>query len=135
MEADTISNGRSSVSHKNRRNIFSVAFIAVFAIGFLVVSCSGKVETVRVKNDTGYDVRNLNISNPDNTHWDTNDVLGRDILKNGEIKIVNIPTPLNAKNIYDFRLIDEDGDRYIKYNIRVKSNSTIIFVPADIVRK
>jgi hypothetical protein len=109
------------------------AIFAVLAIGILFVSCSGKVETVRVKNDTGFDAIYLNISNSDNTHWDTNDVLGNDTLSDGETKIVNIPTPLNAKNIYDFRLIDEDEDTYIKYNVRVKPNSIIVFTFDDFV--
>jgi len=103
----------------------------VLAIGILIVSCSEKVETVRVKNSTGYDGIYLIVSNVDNTHWDTNDVLGQDILHDGETKIINIPTPLNPKNRYDFRLVDEDDDTYSKYNVRIKSNSVIIFTVND----
>jgi hypothetical protein len=109
------------------------AIFAVLTINiFIVVSCSGKVETVKVKNDTGFDACSLNISNSENTHWDGNNVLGNNNLKNGETRIVNIPTPLNEKDIYDFRLWDDSSRTYIKYGIRVNSNSIIIISTSDL---
>jgi hypothetical protein len=69
---------------------------------------------IRVINATGYDMYHLQISLASSKLWEE-DLLDRDVLFDGEY--IDVILPKSGR--WDVRLIDEDGDTYTLYNIRI----------------
>ena len=88
-------------------------------------------EQIRVVNNTGYEIREINISPSSADYWGE-DLLGSSVLKNTEF-VYRLPQPASRVNKYDIRLEDEDGDEYIKWRISVVGNTRIVFTLDDIV--
>jgi hypothetical protein len=88
--------------------------------------------TVRIVNNTGYDIFYVFISPEENEFWG-NDLLGDDdILENGQTMTFTLPQPLNRVNVYDIRLVDEDGDSYFKMGLTLTNNARIVFTMDDL---
>jgi len=93
-----------------KKRIILVA--ALFLTVAITAMAAGPI--IRVINATGYDMYHLQISPASSRLWEE-DVLGRDILFDGEY--VDIILPKSGR--WDVRLIDEDGDTYTLYNLRI----------------
>ncbi len=78
---------------------------------------------VDVTNQTGYTIVYMYVSPGDARTWEE-DVLGRDILRNGEMQRVNLYNYHSP--IFDIRLVDEDGDTYTFWNIDVSRYNLIV---------
>ena len=86
--------------------------------------------TVQIVNNTGYTVYYAYISQTATDDWEE-DVLGDKTLSDGEYVDVTLLYPLDVVNRYDVKLVDEDGDSYTKWDVRVTSNGVIEFTFDD----
>lgn len=78
---------------------------------------------VEVTNSTGFDIYYLYVSHEDAEEWEE-DVLGDDILEDGESVRVNIEG--YSSSIFDIRAEDQDGDTYTFWNIDVATQDVEI---------
>jgi len=85
----------------------------------------------RIVNKTGYTIYFAYVSPVTSRSWDE-DILGRDVLPNGQTFNVRLPTPLSVRNRYDIRLKDSEGDTYTKSNVLIVPNMTIEFTMRDL---
>jgi hypothetical protein len=86
---------------------------------------------VTIVNNTGYTVYYIYISQTATTDWEE-DVLGDDVLMNGESTNIRLSYPLNVANRYDIKLIDKDGDTYTKWNVLIAPNAPVVFTIIDL---
>ena len=86
--------------------------------------------SIRIVNNTGYDVYYLYISPSDSDDWG-GDILGEEILENGKTFTFELPYPLSSYDEYDIGMEDEDGDTYIKWEVTVTNNARIVFTVDD----
>jgi hypothetical protein len=87
--------------------------------------------SVTIVNNTGYTVYYLYISQTSTDDWEE-DVLGDDVLLNGQSVNVKLAVPLTVTNRYDIKLQDSDGDTYIKWDVPISNNDRVIFTMSDI---
>ena len=85
-------------------------------------------QTMTIVNRTGYTVYYVYVSPRASDTWGA-DLLGRDVLRDGQS--VRVPLPHSANNQYDIRLVDSDNDSYTKSNINVVPNQTVEFTFSD----
>ncbi|MDR3302766.1 MAG: hypothetical protein LBT01_09620 [Spirochaetaceae bacterium] len=96
--------------------------IVLAAALFLTMALSAMAASpiIRVINATGYAMYHLQISPASSKSWEE-DVLGRDVLLDNEYVDVRLP----KSGRWDVRLIDEDGDTYTLYNIRIYEDTDL----------
>ncbi|WP_114416290.1 hypothetical protein [Marinospirillum perlucidum] len=91
--------------------------LAVFLFTLLfAVAVQARDYYVDITNNTGYTIMYVYVSPSDAETWEE-DVLGNDILPNGNTQRVNLrgyKSPL-----FDIKLVDEDGDSYTYWNVDV----------------
>ena len=90
---------------------------------------------ITIVNNTGYTVWYVYISSTESDVWGRDRLAAQQTLPSGESVILNLPFPLNVVNHYDIRLVDLDGDSYIKMNELVNANSRIVFTMNDFDRQ
>jgi hypothetical protein len=91
-------------------------------------------DRVRILNNTGYTVYYVYISQTATSSWEE-DVLGSDVLMNGNYVDVRLSYPLTVTNRYDIRLKDSDGDSYTKWDVLITPNAVVEFTMADLDRR
>jgi len=106
----------------------SILLFLIFIAGFLSAQ---ELPTITIVNNTGYTIYYLYISQTTNDNWEE-DVLGEEVLSDGQSFRVRLSYPLNVTNRYDILLIDEDGDTYTKWNVLITPNARIVFTLNDI---
>jgi hypothetical protein len=120
-----------------------VALIFVFITALVMTGCatanrsgneSQEHPLVRVINNTGYTIHELYLSPVSADNWEE-DVLNGNFMENGRTVSVRLAYPLSKENRYDFRIIDEDGDTYIKWDVLLTENAAVSFTLQDIVRQ
>jgi hypothetical protein len=79
-----------------------------------------------IYNNTGYTVWYIYMSPSSSSNWGS-DWLGSDILRSGDLTYFGLP----SGGSWDIKLVDSDGDAYIKYG--VSANDWIIFTMSDYV--
>ena len=114
-------------------------FIFAAVIGLTMAGCLSMPQTsvrpvVTVVNNTGYTCFYLYLSPSSTDNWEE-DVLGNDILENGQSVRVHLSKSLSQENIYDIMMVDEDGDTYTKWNVQLTENARILFTMRDFDRK
>ena len=87
--------------------------------------------TVRIANNTGYTVWFIYMSATNASDWEE-DILGEDVLLNGQQVNVRLGTPLARVSRYDIRMIDSDGDTYTKWNVALTQNMIVEFTIVDL---
>jgi len=87
--------------------------------------------SVRVVNNTGYDIYCIFASPSSDEEWGE-DLLGDDILEDGQTATIRLPLPLSTNNVYDFGVLDEDDDVYYKWDVTVTNNARIVFTEDDL---
>jgi hypothetical protein len=107
-----------------------------FAVGLFlllgVFSVSAQsLPTIRIVNNTGYDVCYIFISPSDSEEWG-DDFLEGQILSNGESFTARLNYPLSSIDTYDVGIEDESGDIYTKFEITVTNNLRIEFTSDDL---
>ncbi len=87
------------------------ALLALVAIGLFA---SVSAATIEVYNDTGgWDIWYIYISSSYDDYWG-DDWLGNEILYDGGSVAYDLPA-----GVYDLKLVDEDGDEYIRYGVDI----------------
>jgi hypothetical protein len=87
--------------------------------------------SIRITNNTGYDVYHIYISPSDTEGWG-DDFLEDDILLDGHSVNIRLDYPLSSVDTYDLFLENEDGDSYFKYEVTLTTNARIVFTEADL---
>ncbi|MCL2519507.1 MAG: hypothetical protein FWE37_00685 [Spirochaetaceae bacterium] len=116
-----------------KRIVLLVIFIAVFLMACASSNSNQQNSTITIVNRTGFTVFFVYFSPVADNYWGPNRLRSNQVLRNGQSVTLPLPHPLNVTNRYDFRLVDLDGDSYIKQNILVTNNSAIIFTFSDFV--
>jgi hypothetical protein len=83
---------------------------------------------VDITNQTGFTIFYMYVSPADAKDWEE-DVLGNEVLMNGDTKRVNLYNYFSP--MFDIRLVDEDGDTYTFWNVDVSLRDVIVTL-ADI---
>lgn len=78
---------------------------------------------VDVTNRTGYTIYYMYVSPGNSKSWEE-DVLGDDVLMNGDTQRVNLTGYTNP--YFDIRLVDEDNDSYTFWNVDVSTQDIIV---------
>ena len=108
----------------------SLIALLFFIWGAIVVSAQN-LPTVRIVNNTGYDIYFLFVSPSESDEWG-DDLLGDDILEDGKTFTYQLPQSLNRTSLYDFGVEDEEGDTYSKYEVKITNNARIVFTLDDL---
>ena len=99
-------------------------------LGIFVISAQN-LPSITIVNNTGYAMYYIFISPSEDEYWG-DELLGEEILENGQSFSYRLPYPLSQFNTYDILLVDEDEDIYIKWDVRVSNNARIVFTFDDI---
>lgn len=78
---------------------------------------------VDITNRTGYTIQYMYVSPDRSDSWEE-DVLGRDVLPNGETRRVNLRG--YSSPIFDIRLVDSDGDKYTFWDVDVSKRDITV---------
>lgn len=78
---------------------------------------------VDITNRTGYTIFYMYVSPGNSKTWEE-DVLGSDVLMNGDTQRVNLTGYTNP--YFDIRLVDEDDDSYTFWNVDVSTQDIIV---------
>jgi hypothetical protein len=105
--------------------------LALFLLAGVFSASAQNLPSIRITNNTGYDVYYIYISPSDSDDWGE-DVLGDDILLDGHSVNIQLDHPLGGDGIYDICLEDEDGDSYSKYEVQLTNNARIVFTEEDL---
>ena len=95
--------------------------LGVFLLLAAVVLFAQSGPVITVVNNCGYPIWFIYISPTGTDNWEE-DVLGDDILQPG--RSINVQLPRNGT--WDFMAVDEDGDSYEVYEIRVPGTNRIV---------
>ena len=87
--------------------------------------------SIRIVNNTGFSIYYIYASPSDNDNWGP-DLLGDDILENGQTFTYRLPESLSRTSVYDIGLEDEDGDTYVKWEVKLTNNARIVFTIDDL---
>jgi len=79
--------------------------------------------TFVIFNNTGFTVRNIFIYQAGGKNWGAN-ILGNP-LYSGQSVTVSLNRPPGAGSLYDIRMVDIDGDSYIKYGQELSEHGKI----------
>ena len=99
-------------------------------LGVFVLSAQN-LPSVRIVNNTGKEIFYIFISPSDDDNWG-GDLLGEDILENGQTFTYRLPHPLSRVSLYDIGMEDEDGDTYVKWEVTITDNARIVFTIDDL---
>ncbi len=95
------------------------ALLAVFSFAVLLtpsVSAQGKQDFV-LNNATGVVIHELYVSPHNSNDWEE-DILGQDVLVNGESLEINF-SPRTKPKLWDLRIVDKDGEDIIWENLNL----------------
>jgi hypothetical protein len=125
------------LKEKKMKKIFAIFFAALIVLA--VSGCASspfssqsELPVVTVVNNTGYAGYYLYLSPVTSDDWEE-ELLGDAILESGQSYRVRLAYPLSRENRYDFKMIDLDGDSYIKWNVLLSENAVIVFTFDDFV--
>ena len=100
----------------------TVSFFMLILFGLASVQAQQNYY-VDVTNRTGYTILYMYVSPGDAKSWEE-DVLGRDVLRSGATKRVNLYGYRSP--IFDIRLVDEDGDTYTFWDVDVSRHDLVV---------
>ncbi|MDR2101209.1 MAG: hypothetical protein LBP43_01400 [Treponema sp.] len=107
-------------------------FLLVCLAGILLAPLAAQEgPAVLIINNTGYTGYYLYMTPVDIDDWEE-DLLGDDILPEGESLVIELSRPLSEANRYDIQLEDEDGDTYSKWDVLILPKTQIEFTQDDL---
>jgi hypothetical protein len=106
-------------------------FLGVFLLAGFFAASAQNLPSVRITNNTGYDVYYVYISPSSSDEWGE-DMLGDDVLLDGYSIDIPLGYPLSSVDTYDIYLEDEDGDTYFKYEVKLTNHARIVFTEGDL---
>jgi hypothetical protein len=105
--------------------------LSLFLLAGVFSVSAQSLPSIRITNNTGFDVYYAYISPSDTDEWGE-DFLGDDILLDGHSINIRLNHPLSIIDTYDFYLEDEDGDSYYKFEVKITNNTRLVFTEADL---
>ncbi|MBL1268107.1 MAG: hypothetical protein COA87_010265 [Halomonas sp.] len=102
-----------------RIRTFLMAFVALCASS-LALAADYYVD---ITNRTGYTIYYMYVSPGSSKSWEE-DVLGKDVLMNGDTQRVTLTGYTNP--YFDIRLVDEDDDSYTFWNVDVSTQDIVV---------
>ena len=99
-------------------------------LGAFIVSAQN-LPTIRIVNNTGFPVFKICISPSEEDAWGE-DILGEEILENGQTYTWQLSLPLSEVSVYDIGMEDEEGSAYIKWELTLTNNARIVFSEDDL---
>jgi len=121
--------GSYMLGNGNIRNMNDAVKATVHIISYEAVEQTGSI--INIVNRTGYTIYNVYVSPITSNNWEE-DVMGSNVLRNGQSVNVRVPTTTGTRNRYDIRLKDSDGDTYTKNNVLITPNLTLEFTIRDL---
>jgi hypothetical protein len=115
------------------KKIIRLSFLLLYFIIFQT-SLFGQEQQINIQNNIGVTIKSAFITQTGSLSWG-NDLFGNRNLPNGNSITIRLPNPMNASNTCDIKLIDSDGDSYIKWNYKINQNQKIEFTFFDISSK
>ena len=111
-------------------------YILIALMAFMLAGCSttqteSRLPIITIVNNTGFDCYRLFVSPITDGDWG-DDVLGREILLNGDAFRVRLTIPLSIVDSYDIMIIDIDDDIYVKKGVKLSNGANIVFTQHDI---
>jgi hypothetical protein len=116
------------------------AFTLIVITGFLLNACyslppvsppsASRIPVVAIVNNTGFECYSLYVKPAADHDWG-NDLLGADVLPNGQSFRIKLAIPLSIADTYDIRMVDIDDDTYSKYRVQLANGSNIVFTKRD----
>ena len=101
--------------------------IAIVLAALILLACASVQAQqnyyVDITNQTGYTILYMYVSPGDARSWEE-DVLGRQVLRSGHSKRINLYGYRSP--IFDIRLVDEDGDTYTFWNVDVSRRDLVV---------
>lgn len=98
--------------------------LAIAALTLLITAGASAADYyVDLTNKTGYTIVYMYISPGKSKNWEE-DVLGKDVLRNGATQRVNLTG--YSSPIFDIRLEDEDGDSYTFWKVDVAKQDLVV---------
>jgi hypothetical protein len=89
-------------------HFLSLAILALSTLGISSTAVHAGDQDFSLSNHTGIDIHELYISPSDENDWQE-DVLGEDVLADGESTDIEFSTSVNSR-FWDVKIIDEDGE-------------------------
>jgi hypothetical protein len=100
-------------------------------LGVFSVSAQN-LPSIRIVNNTGYDVYYIFISPSESNEWGEDFLGDEGILSDGETFHTQLMYPLNRVDTYDIYIEDEYGEMYTKEEVKIRDNERIEFTEDDI---
>jgi hypothetical protein len=116
---------------KRRIIIKKLLILGLFLLAGTFSVSAQNLPSVRITNNTGFDVYYVYISPSSSDDWGE-DMLGDDILLDGYSVDIQLGYPLSRVSTYDIYLEDEEGDTYSKYEVKLTNNARIVFTEEDL---
>lgn len=102
-----------------KRSLLSLALLVVLSASSLPAFAKGKKATIKVINQSKWEIHHLYLSTSDDDHWGP-DQLGEDVLTKGDsITLTDIDC-----DDYDIKVVDEDGDECVIEQVNLCGDST-----------
>jgi len=89
-----------------------------------------RVPIVAIVNNTGFDCYEIYVKPASDQSWGS-DLLGSEILPNGETFRIRLTIPLGIADIYDIKIVDIDDDIYTKYRLQFANGANVVFTKRD----
>ncbi len=105
--------------------ILSLCTAALLATPLLLSSAQAADRRVEIVNESGMSLSHFYASTTNTNSWEE-DILGRDVLDDGETFTVNVDDG-SGKCLYDFKGVFEDGSSAVKKAVNVCKVSTFTF--------
>ena len=100
-------------------------FLGAFAL------TAQNLPTIKIVNNTGSTIYYIFISPSESDIWGE-ELLGEDVLEDGQTFTCQLPEPLSKVRVYDFGVEDEDGEAYYKWDVTITNNAQIVFTFDDL---
>jgi cell wall-associated NlpC family hydrolase len=101
-----------------------------FAINLAVFA--QQLPVIIIVNDTDFTIHSIYLSPASSTTW------GQDILRGGTLQkssyICELSSPLTRESVYDIMLKNNEGNRFIKWDVQVSDNMQIVFTANDLAK-
>lgn len=115
----------------NNANVMKKYFLLSFVLSCLTLTAfTQELPVVTIVNNTGYTVYYVYMSQVASDDWG-DDLMGSEVLSDGESVDIRLAYPLNVTNKYDIKLEDEDGDTYTRWDVLITPDSRIVFTIGD----
>ena len=104
------------------RAMLRSTFLSAVLFGLSAVATAADYY-VDITNRTGYTIMYMYVSPESSTSWEE-DVLGSDVLADGETQRVNLTGYKSP--MFDIQLVDSDGDKYTFWGVDVSKRDIVV---------